>query len=83
MQYLRLVFNTETGHLVSIENLEKKIMVKAEQAMFYYMSFSNKVDNDYKSGAYIFSPIGDAVQLPHKNSIKMSILKVIYDIMLC
>ena len=80
MQYLRLAFNTKSGQLVSIKNLENEIKVEAKQTMFYYKSVSSNIENSHSSGAYIFKPNGDVTSFPLVKSTKISIFKVIHGI---
>nr|XP_060620901.1 lysosomal alpha-mannosidase [Anolis sagrei ordinatus] len=55
-QHLRVVFDSRTGLLKEIENLDKNISLPLSQNFFWYNASSGNQENSQASGAYIFRP---------------------------
>ena len=55
-EYLRVVFSTDTGHVISMTNLASKESISLDQQFFWYNGSSGNADSRQTSGAYIFRP---------------------------
>ncbi|XP_076427914.1 lysosomal alpha-mannosidase-like isoform X3 [Peromyscus maniculatus bairdii] len=55
-QYIRATFDSETGLLMKIENMEQNISLPVSQGFFWYKASTPDEKSAQASGAYIFRP---------------------------
>uniref|UniRef100_A0A8C0WYT4 Lysosomal alpha-mannosidase n=1 Tax=Castor canadensis TaxID=51338 RepID=A0A8C0WYT4_CASCN len=55
-EYIRAIFNPDTGLLMKIENLEQQLVLPVKQSFFWYEASIGDKDSSQASGAYIFRP---------------------------
>ncbi|XP_076427922.1 lysosomal alpha-mannosidase isoform X5 [Peromyscus maniculatus bairdii] len=55
-QYIRATFDSETGLLMKIENIEQNISLPVSQGFFWYKASTGDEKSAQASGAYIFRP---------------------------
>ncbi|XP_076427994.1 lysosomal alpha-mannosidase isoform X2 [Peromyscus maniculatus bairdii] len=55
-EYIRATFNSETGLLMKIENMEQNISLPVSQGFFWYNASTGDEKSTQASGAYIFRP---------------------------
>ncbi|XP_076428082.1 lysosomal alpha-mannosidase-like isoform X2 [Peromyscus maniculatus bairdii] len=55
-QYIRATFDSETGLLMKIENMEQNISLPVSQGFFWYNASTGDEKSTQASGAYIFRP---------------------------
>uniref|UniRef100_A0A8D0BFU9 Alpha-mannosidase n=1 Tax=Salvator merianae TaxID=96440 RepID=A0A8D0BFU9_SALMN len=55
-EHLRVIFDSSTGLLKEIQNLDKSISLPVSQNFFWYNASTGDMENHQASGAYIFRP---------------------------
>ncbi|ESO84761.1 hypothetical protein LOTGIDRAFT_207233 [Lottia gigantea] len=72
-KYISLTFDGSSGLLSKMENLEKKISIKLNQQLGYYIGHdgNNSKDEFVASGAYIFRPSSNNVHMFDKPQLKL------------
>ncbi|XP_053440988.1 lysosomal alpha-mannosidase isoform X2 [Nycticebus coucang] len=73
-EYIRATFNPNTGLLMEIENLDKKLLLPVQQAFFWYIASKGDSLSDQVSGAYIFRP-NQSQPLPVRRWAKIRVVK--------
>ncbi|XP_048198391.1 lysosomal alpha-mannosidase isoform X2 [Perognathus longimembris pacificus] len=58
-EYIRATFNPDTGLLMKIENIDKKLLLPVDQGFFWYNASIGDLESNQASGAYIFRPNED------------------------
>ncbi|XP_052582965.1 lysosomal alpha-mannosidase-like isoform X2 [Peromyscus californicus insignis] len=55
-EYIRATFDSETGLLMKIENMEQNLSLPVSQGFFWYKASTGDEESTQASGAYIFRP---------------------------
>ena len=73
-EHLQVAFDGTTGHVQSIVNLDRKLIVTLDQQFFWYnASTGNDIRSQQASGAYIFRPNSSEVFPMNPNNNKATI----------
>ncbi|XP_067829073.1 lysosomal alpha-mannosidase [Heptranchias perlo] len=57
-EYIRVLFDKDTGLISGIENLHKNLSLPVTQCFHWYSASPGNIENSQASGAYIFRPTG-------------------------
>ncbi|XP_072346983.1 lysosomal alpha-mannosidase [Scyliorhinus torazame] len=58
-EYIRVLFDTNTGLISKIDNLQKNLSLPVTQSFYWYSASTGNRESGQPSGAYIFRPKGE------------------------